>query len=1205
MTDEVRRKGGTVRGRLRLRRRARVVAPAGGIPGSRPRLRAWRVARLCGVSALGLCGLVVALCVAVYALVVSGFVGIDMIRPFVVRELEKRLGGGETVEIGSITSARSEAGDFLVRVNDIVVRNQRAEVIASAPQAEIGIQTSLLPWRSAPQRIALVGAELTVHLTANGDLTIATGRGAKPLRAPHGHGEARPPDMDAAAPAAIPPAATSAADATPPAGAAPEAPAAPSQAPAAPAAVDPARIPALAALANLIDEGGFGGSALTDIGLRNGTLRVESEASGRQWVFDHINLDVSRPLDGGVRLDFSSSGANGPWTARAAMGPDLGGNRTIELNVANLSPHDLMIAAGKSDDGMIATSPLGLDVSGRIDDEGRILVADGKAMIGAGKLQLGSDAAGMMLLDAISLALRFDRSSRVLSLQPLTIKAKPMDLALGADIAVPATMGEPWVLTPTTLHASFGGGGPDAEKEAPLVLDKVSGRLTYEPATRRLVIGSSTFSGAKGGVTLDGMFDAGIPDPVLTLNVVGTPMSATSLKRLWPIIAAPDVRRWIYEHVAAGDITRAVIRFAAPLSSIGNKDKPLPTEGASIDIAGKNGVLKPAPGLPPLRNAEIAVQATGTSAHAVATNSVVDTPGGRRLTLTQGVLDVPDTVMPNPKAKLSVQVEGPAAAAADMLSTPALKSPGNEQFDPAGIRGNISGTAQIDLTLRQPMTAADVDYAFEADLSDFAVDKIFQGQKLDDATVKLFATPSATLLRGEGKFAGAPASFEINRPRDRGDMTFRFAANLDDGARDRLDIDMPGLGGTVGVKLDGTMNAKDKTAQIELDLTNARLAELVPGWSKPAGKPAKLTADALIRADGTNIDDLVVTGPGVNIRGSVKLDAKAQLVSANLPTFQLSDGDKASVKLEQKDDVSKITVRGEVIEARAFLKSLLDTPIASTSAQKKPADIDLDVNLGVVKGNNGEVLRQAVLQLSRRDGALRKLMLAALVGRNGGVKGDIVTDPTGRPMLQIGTTDAGALLRFVDFYSRIYGGDLWVSVDPPTGRNTPQDGTVTMRDFAIRGEAGIDRMMAAAPDRSKDGRAQAGGTMTFQKLQIAFQRSAGKLQIKDGAVWGPSIGSTFDGLLDFAGDRISVRGTFVPAYGLNNLFSRLPVLGFFLGGGPNEGLVGVTYEIIGPMSGPTLRINPISAVAPGFLRKIFEFRQAPDPRPPALVPGGR
>ena len=83
-----------------------------------------------------------------------------------------------------------------------------------------------------------------------------------------------------------------------------------------------------------------------------------------------------------------------------------------------------------------------------------------------------------------------------------------------------------------------------------------------------------------------------------------------------------------------------------------------------------------------------------------------------------------------------------------------------------------------------------------------------------------------------------------------------------------------------------------------------------------------------------------------------------------------------------------------------------------------------------------------------------------------------------------------------------------------------------------------------------------------------------------------------EGQLDYARDSVSVRGTFIPAYALNNMFGRLPLVGPLLGG-QNEGLLGVTYEVVGAPHAPTLRVNPISAVAPGFLRKLFEFRGAP------------
>jgi len=33
----------------------------------------------------------------------------------------------------------------------------------------------------------------------------------------------------------------------------------------------------------------------------------------------------------------------------------------------------------------------------------------------------------------------------------------------------------------------------------------------------------------------------------------------------------------------------------------------------------------------------------------------------------------------------------------------------------------------------------------------------------------------------------------------------------------------------------------------------------------------------------------------------------------------------------------------------------------------------------------------------------------------------------------------------------------------------------------------------------------------------------------------------------------------------------------------------VTYEVVGTPGAPVLNVNPISAVAPGMFRKIFEF----------------
>ena len=129
-------------------------------------------------------------------------------------------------------------------------------------------------------------------------------------------------------------------------------------------------------------------------------------------------------------------------------------------------------------------------------------------------------------------------------------------------------------------------------------------------------------------------------------------------------------------------------------------------------------------------------------------------------------------------------------------------------------------------------------------------------------------------------------------------------------------------------------------------------------------------------------------------------------------------------------------------------------------------------------------------------------------------------------------------------------------------------------------------------------------------MRVDFTRMPGRVALRDGVVRGPILGGTIDGVVDYAHDDVHLRGTLVPLYGPNNLLGQLPLLGLFLGG-EKEGLVGITYEVVGRPGTPLLRINPISALAPGLLRKVFEFpangddswrRQASAPNFAELIP---
>src|SRR4029077_5370720 len=124
--------------------------------------------------------------------------------------------------------------------------------------------------------------------------------------------------------------------------------------------------------------------------------------------------------------------------------------------------------------------------------------------------------------------------------------------------------------------------------------------------------------------------------------------------------------------------------------------------------------------------------------------------------------------------------------------------------------------------------------------------------------------------------------------------------------------------------------------------------------------------------------------------------------------------------------------------------------------------------------------------------------------------------------------------------------------------------------------------------------------ISFSRARAEFTRDSGLLAIRDGIVSGATMGATIEGRIDYNANQTLMSGTFLPAYALNNVFGQIPIVGLFLGGGSNEGLIGITYEVKGTPAQPTLGVNPVSAIAPGLFRKMFEFttgRQQNQPPP--------
>src|SRR5262249_8131261 len=135
---------------------------------------------------------------------------------------------------------------------------------------------------------------------------------------------------------------------------------------------------------------------------------------------------------------------------------------------------------------------------------------------------------------------------------------------------------------------------------------------------------------------------------------------------------------------------------------------------------------------------------------------------------------------------------------------------------------------------------------------------------------------------------------------------------------------------------------------------------------------------------------------------------------------------------------------------------------ADPNTPRPTYDLDLDIKVGAVAGFHGEALRGLELRLSRRAGEIRSFALNAKIGTDAQLSGDL-RGRARRQVAYVESSDAGALFRFTDMYSRIYGGKMWVALEPPTPDQAPKDGILNISEFTVRGEAALDRVASSAP----------------------------------------------------------------------------------------------------------------------------------------------
>ncbi|WP_455373191.1 YhdP family protein [Limibacillus halophilus] len=712
-----------------------------------------------------------------------------------------------------------------------------------------------------------------------------------------------------------------------------------------------------------------------------------------------------------------------------------------------------------------------------------------------------------------------------------------------------------------------------------------------------------TASAALTGVSHD-LFRPQRDDLVIEGNFGLDGVTASDLALYWPPELADGAYDWVTENITAGrarDLSGS-LSLLAPEGDL-NTLELTSLEGVFSYEGLEAHYLRPLPSI------------TGISGSARFTPEALtfSAEGGQ-----SGNIQVPDAQIAITGLQEEDQVitieTGAAGPVADIMAL--LDGPGLELISRLGLAregaaGQAEGRLYFSFPLINELVFEQVDLRAEADLTGAGLASVVLGQDLSEGNLKLAATGQELRLYGDGKLGGIPASFdwtEYFEPRE--GVVRRVEGNvpsIDETGILQLGLDTdPYLKGPVAAAFDYRERTGARSSvQLTLDLERASLSvPVLLGWSKPAGEAGEarvlLKLEKNVPRSLTGID---IAAGSLTLLGDAYFDeAGEEIGRAEIETLAFGDQSLWGVTLLQQDERFELRAKGGVLDVSPFLE--IDQQ-AGPAARETAAPEEEDTSQFLIEVESLEQVRFAPdrylekgsVRLERwRDGWRRAEVRGRIPEslRSPGAEGvdiriDYLPSEGGGQVLSVTSGDAGGLFRAVNLLDTMEGGRLAISGSrPDRSWNTPLNGRLLVDEFKLVDAPVLARILTLA---SFTGivNVLSGDGITFDRIVGDFTAQRGKLSTELMRAYGPAIGLTAEGFIDLDEDQADLEGTVVPAYSVNRVLGAIPLLGNILTGGEGEGLFAVTYAISGSLEALDVSVNPLSVLAPGFLRNLFDI----------------
>jgi hypothetical protein len=738
---------------------------------------------------------------------------------------------------------------------------------------------------------------------------------------------------------------------------------------------------------------------------------------------------------------------------------------------------------------------------------------------------------------------------------------------------------------------------PDRIKEpVPLKLMQATGRIDFNKDLFHLEklsldIGGPTIevSGDVDGAMSGAASDGGAP--LLKLALKANKYPASWMDRYWPAGAASNTRDWLVPNIPEGMVEEVTADLALRLPSEASGPAKLEHLQGKMSTSGLTvHYLRP---MPPITDGVATATFDADSFDAVITGGHCgDIKVGKGYLHITG-LDVEDQFI-----KVGGDVSSLLKDALKLLDHPKLGYASKIGLKPEEAGGEAQATLDFDFPAEKSLTFARVKIAVDAQIQHVAMKRIRFGQDVTDGTLALKLDQNGMTVSGPVTYAGADLDISWTQQfADKVDVreTFQAKGRTSTNSRALVGYDFrPWVDGPSDVDLKFSRRDDGRgTLEASFDLKDALLAMDFLKWRKPEGTPAKGALKLHLDGDRpVDITDLAIDGDGFSIAGGATFApdgqsiGKLSLKKANIGNSAIND-----LVADFSNNATAVSVGGGVMDVEPWMveRDKPVTPKELDAEELKPQrPYSIAGQLAKVRLSEGDELTNVTFDIRHDPIWWDKIYFNGALPSGAPITFTYAPGDPGTHYLRVETDDGGGAFKTLGIYDSIKGGKLdirgTVKDDEP---HRPMKGQMKMTSFRLLHTPFAVRFLSVA---ALTGLVDAltGEGFLFAGASAKFSKTRGKVDVSEFRTAGPSIGLTSKGSIDMDANRIDLKGALVPAYAFNSILGNIPVIGEWLQGGEGEGLFSATYAISGDLNEPKIDVNGWSALAPGFIRNLFE-----------------